>query len=188
MRSRNAGKTVTDVAWANARNWRTPPCVPVDFRQSSARPGDAGTNKQITKTGHSMKKILLALVLVSQSAIAKAEWVAVGRIDALGGGAVLYVDFFRTRINGHTFKMWSLMDFKNEQEIEGIKFMSSKFQKEFDCNKKRWRILSSSMFSKNMGNEEPVQSDNDPDEWKPAEAESLGKAEWGIACRKRPAD
>lgn len=112
-------------------------------------------------------------------------WVVVSRMNMSGGSATLYADLATIRNNGGIANMWSLIDFESEQEIEEIKFFSSKLNKEYDCKKGRWRIFSSSVFNKHMGEGQTVQSDNDPDEWRPVEPESPAKEEWKIACGKK---
>ena len=119
------------------------------------------------------------------AASAVTGWTVVSKMSMSGGNAILYADLATIQNKDSVARMGSLVDFESEQETQGVRFLSSKLNKEYDCKKEQWRIFSSSVFSKNMGGGQIVQSDNDPDEWKPVEHGSLAKTEWEIACGKK---
>ena len=113
------------------------------------------------------------------------QWKAIAIINAFNGGATLYINLSAIQHHGNNMEMPVLMDFNNAQEAAGVTFRSSELRKEYDCKNGRWRILASSVFDQNMGAGQTVQTDNEPDEWKPAEPGSPAKTEWNRACTSR---
>lgn len=138
-----------------------------------------------TKTGaYVCKQEIVGQAKHAESATKAVAWTPLGKINAFGGGATLYVDKSSVRTDAGNADMWVLVDFRNAQEVAGVRFLSSEFRKEYDCKNGQWRILSSSMLDKNMGAGQTVQSDAEPDEWKNAEPGSMAKTEWDVACQK----
>ena len=98
-----------------------------------------------------MNKLLLTLTLALLSTNAMATWTRVGRSDELGGGGVtVYVDYDTIQKSGNKVKMWTLKDYKAEQETGGVKYLSFKIQKEFNCDDGQNRYLTHLVFSGNM--------------------------------------
>ena len=80
--------------------------------------------------------------------------------------------------------MWSLGDFKAAKEFGGIEFLSSKYQKEYDCKQEQARMLAFMLFSSNMGEGQVVYSNSDPDNWEPISPGSVSQTLLETACEK----
>ena len=78
-----------------------------------------------------MKGILLASIIAVATNAVMANWSLVDESD--DGSVIIYSDFTTIQITGDKIKMWSLGDFKAVKETNGVKFLSSKYQKEYDC-------------------------------------------------------
>jgi hypothetical protein len=141
----------------------------------------------LTKTGAYVcqKEITAASNKSENSRFGATRWKAIGKTDAFDGGATIYVDRAAIQHHGDNTDMWTLMDFRNVQEMAGLKFRSSKFRKEYNCKQGQWKILMSAMLEKNMGKGRVVQSDAEPEEWKKVEPGSIAEDEWGWACKHK---
>lgn len=129
-----------------------------------------------------MKKILLTLILALIAHAVMAGWSLVD--ESADGSTIIYVDFDTIQKTEDNIKMWSLGDFKTVKEFSGIEFLSSKYQKEYDCKQEQARMLAFTLFSANMGEGQVVYSNSDPDEWEPVIPGSVAKTLWEIACGK----
>ncbi|MDV6345256.1 surface-adhesin E family protein [Nitrosomonas sp. Is37] len=127
-----------------------------------------------------MKKILLALIIALTANTVMAGWSLVD--ESADGSVTIYADFDTIQKTGDKIKMWSLGDFKAEKETGGVKFLSSKYQKEYNCKLGLVRMLSFTLFSSNMGEGKIVHSDNEPDKWAPVSGGRIGETLWRIAC------
>lgn len=110
-----------------------------------------------------------------------AGWVEVGGTD----NAIVYANPTTIRKVGSRVKMWDMTDLKSAQGDEGERYLSSKSQIEYDCKEERTRMLAFSTHSENMGGGKTVQTDADPDKWKPVAPGSIGETLWKFACKKR---
>ena len=133
-----------------------------------------------------MKKLLLTLLLVVVSSSAIAEWVKTG--DTNTGTAVdftHYSDIATIRASGNKAKMWVLRDFNTVQEIVGVRFLSTKYQYEFDCKEERTRYPYIIWYSKNMGEGAiPFRDDNPKAKWSPIVPGSVDASLLEVACGK----
>jgi hypothetical protein len=128
--------------------------------------------------GAAMRKAILMLLLAVASSSALAAWVEVDTSKA----DVLYADPATIRKVGKRAKMWSLIDFKTIQSGQGIRFMSSKTQYEYNCKAERGRVLFFSWHAGNMGRGEIVYSDDEPGKWGPLPPGSRTEMLWEVAC------
>ena len=138
-----------------------------------------------------------AAVLAKQAAEAKvarlrAEWIMVGENKILGLTAYADPDTEtapkngkKEKKNGDKLKMWKIYDYKTAQKASGYKFMSAKFQNEYDCKEEKIRFLANTTFSENMGVGEVVFTNTDAGKWLPASPGSIDEAMWKFACRKK---
>jgi hypothetical protein len=131
-----------------------------------------------------MYKILITLMPAFIANAVMADWSLVDK--SADGSAAIYIDIDTTQKTEDKVKMWSLGDFKTVKEFSEIQFLSSKYQKEYDCKQERARMLAFTLFSSNMGEGQVVYSNSDPDEWEPVASESVAKTLWEIACGKLP--
>lgn len=109
-----------------------------------------------------------------------AQRTLVGRDKAKG----VFIDLTSIHRAGDTVKMWSMSDFKIEQEIDGEKFLSEKMQHAANCKEEQITSLAMSVFWENMGNGTVVFSDNVPLRWVSASPGSFGEILLRIACGK----
>lgn len=131
-----------------------------------------------------MKKMLLTSILALITHTVMADWSLVD--ENTDGSVTIYTDFGTIQKTENKVKMWSLGDFKTVKEFSGIEFLSSKYQKEYDCKQEQTRMLAFTLFSANMGEGQVVYSNGDPDEWEPVIPGSVAKTLWEIACGKLP--
>ncbi len=123
---------------------------------------------------------IMLLAVVSNNVFA--EWVVLGGNDEF----TTYVDSTTMRKTGNLVKMWNLKDFKASVAESGYAFLSSKEQREYDCQEEMTQLLSLVKYSGNMGNGGVVFSGS------PASPKrisvvpgSAGEAEWQFACGKK---
>lgn len=107
-----------------------------------------------------------------------AQWTSVGRDNVKG----VFIDLTSIHRAGDTVKIWSLSDFKVEQEIDGEKFLSEKMHHAAHCKEKQITPLAMSVFTENMGNGTVVFSDNIPHRWVSVAPGSFGEIILKIAC------
>ncbi len=96
-----------------------------------------------------MKKMLLTSILALIAHTVMADWSLVD--ENTDGSVTIYTDFGTIQKTENKVKMWSLGDFKTVKEFSGIEFLSSKYQKEYDCKQEQMRMLAFTLFSANMG-------------------------------------
>ena len=119
----------------------------------------------------------------------RAEWIMVGENKILGLTAYADPDTEtapkNAKKNGDKLKMWKIYDYKTTQEASGYKFMSAKFQNEYDCKEEKIRLLVNTTFSGNMGVGEVVFASNDAEKWQSVRPGSTDEAMWKFACRNK---
>jgi surface-adhesin protein E len=125
---------------------------------------------------------LLITLLVLSSGPAYAEWVEIAATDY---GITVYVDPDTIRHEGNLVKMWELFDHKTTQTIGVGLFMSLKDQREYDCTKERFRVVTFTQFSGNMGSGKLGYSNSDETKWIPVAPQSLIHTLWKFACSKQ---
>jgi surface-adhesin protein E len=130
-----------------------------------------------------MKRLFLIALLILSSGPVYAEWVEIVATDY---GMTVYVDPDTIRHEGDLVKMWELFDFKTTQNIGLGLFMSRKYQSEYDCTKERYRVLTFTQFSGNMGSGKLGYSNSDGSNWDPVVAqENVNQTLWKFACGKK---
>ena len=129
-----------------------------------------------------MKRLLLTTLLLLSSGPAYAEWVEIAATDY---GMTVYVDPDTIRHEGNLVKMWELFDHKTTQTIGVGLFMSLKDQREYDCTKERFRVVTFTQFSGNMGSGKLGYSNSDETKWIPVAPQSLIHTLWKFACSKQ---
>jgi starvation-inducible outer membrane lipoprotein len=130
----------------------------------------------------------------------EANWVAVQRDYISPGIQTLYVDPDRISRDGNLVTVRQLIDYKmmqgtgaviNPYRFGGIYryqlvphgFFSTITQKQFDCAKKRVRLLAFTEFSHHMGTGRRNNGLVDQDQWLPVEPDTVHHAVWEMACR-----
>jgi hypothetical protein len=130
-----------------------------------------------------MRKAIVMMLLAVVSSSAAAEWVSLGTTD---NGTTVYVDPATIRRSGGMVEILSLFDLKTaELTPQGWRYTSQKSQQEYDCKEKRWRVLSFSQHSGNMGGGISVYVDSNPGNWLPVAPGSEGRLLWERTCGKQ---
>lgn len=128
-----------------------------------------------------MYKAILILLLFVVSNNAFAEWAKVGNSNAV----TIYAHpatIHKTTTN--KIKMWSLYDYNTAQDPSSSRpYMSMKFHDEYDCKKKRSRILYSVTHSGNMGGGRSLYSRRHDMIWAPIPTGGIFHNLWKFACR-----
>ena len=129
-----------------------------------------------------MKRSGLSAVLVLASFTAAAEWVSFGSTAAFTN----YVDPAGIHRSGNIVTMWTLIDFKAAENIDGKAVMSMKMQREYDCKKDLSRDLSLSFHTGQMGGGELAGSKLFADNpWVASPPDNSDEAFWKYACGKK---
>lgn len=132
-----------------------------------------------------MRKVILMLLLAMLASNARAGWVTIGENKILAFTAYADPNIEASIKNGDKVKMWKMYDYKSAQEASGYKFLSTKFQNEYDCRGAQSRILANTTYAVNMGAGEAVFTQSDIDNWQPVIPDSLDEAMWKFACKKK---
>ena len=118
-------------------------------------------------------------VLLSTNAIA--EWTPVGTGDYIASS---YADPATIQRNGAMAKMSGMYDFKRQDFTpEGKGLYSTVVLREYDCDRRRVRLLSSIDFAGQMGAGAAVDTSARVGRWEDIVAGALDESFWNIACR-----
>ena len=104
-----------------------------------------------------MRIILMALALLAATP-ARAEWTEVGRTAI----SVFYLDYKTVRKDGNLRSAWELHDL-TRRGPEGE--LSVRLLHEYDCHKKRSRLLTYSDYSGSMATGEILKTESDSERW-----------------------
>lgn len=131
-----------------------------------------------------MKRVLLALLLLTVTSTVCAEWVKLGSTDI----AIIYGDSTTIRRSGSMVKMWHVIDNHVAMSlpamgINGIK--SAKLQGEYNCHEERVRVLYATQHSDNMGRGAPIFVVTEPAKWVPVSPGSVEEVLLKFACGKK---
>lgn len=128
------------------------------------------------------KQMGFALALVLASGAASAEWTRISSSKT----TVAYVDTSTIRKAGKTTKSWALMDHKVPQLfIDQQRFLSIKYQSEFDCEEDKERTLFFAMYDGNMGAGEVLWSGAPPDtRWMPVPPGTINWDTLKVVCKR----
>lgn len=125
-----------------------------------------------------MRTILLALILVTYALEALAQWTPVGTSSI----ADSYADRSTIRRSGNLVKMWDMTDYKRQQTIGRIKYLSTKTFQEYDCKQVRVRPLRGIFYSGQMGRGEVLYQIDLKEPWMDVAPETLAMAVGRVAC------
>lgn len=120
---------------------------------------------------------LLSLVVFSPTSHAK--WVDIGDSHLM----TYYVDMANIRRDGNMAKVWTLINFKSVQFIQGKPYLSSKEQYQVNCKEEISKHLYSATFKNQMGTGDVVDTFTYRDtQWEPAPPDSIRAIMGEIAC------
>ena len=128
-----------------------------------------------------MKQLTLVLLFLA-TANAWADWTLVGEGEIKEGRLTVYADLETISRADDYAKIWGLLDFVPKLLKGKGEYSSIKFQEEFDCSQRRFRVLSLDWYSDNMSRGEPIASASVGSEWKPVSPGSVDEAVWEAAC------
>lgn len=161
------------------------------------RTAEVGAARLVIEQKTKVKTGKQAIALAKQTkevevARLRAEWVMVGENKILALSAYANPNIEATlnkeknkNKNGDKVKMWRMYDYKATQEASGYKFISAKFQDEYDCKEEQIRFLVNTTFSGNMGGGEVIFTNTDAGKWQPVISHSLDESMWKFACGKK---
>lgn len=111
---------------------------------------------------------------------AHADWVQV----VSSGDTTVYSDVSGRQRQGDLVKMWSMTDYKQPQAFKKIAINSDKSLDEYDCTKRRLRVLSTEAYSSRMGRGNVVHRDSSKSPWIPISSGNGSETLWNIACTR----
>jgi hypothetical protein len=127
-----------------------------------------------------VRSVFSIVVLAMLSGSALADWTAVGLADEIYAA---YADTGSIRRSGGSVTMYGLYDFRRQDFTpEGHGLYSTVVLREYDCEARRVRLLSSIDFSGHMGEGAPASSSHAPRRWEPIHPGGIDEAYWGVAC------
>ncbi len=119
-------------------------------------------------------------LLLLASGAAAAEWTALGRADEIYAA---FADKASIRRNGSVVTMYGLYDFRRQDFTpEGRGLYSTTVLREYDCDGRRVRLLSSIDFSGHMGEGSAVSTSKRLGRWEPIVSGGVDEAYWDVAC------
>ncbi len=127
-----------------------------------------------------MEKLLFTLMLVIVSSSAAADWESVADVD---GDTCYYADPDTIRKSGNMAKMWVMEDYKIAEKLD---VLSARHKEEFDCNKKQYRRLFTSLHTGHMGRGETLFILNERGDWHTSYPDSIAARVLKFACSFRP--
>ena len=130
-----------------------------------------------------MKHLTLVLLFLA-TANAWGEWTRVGEVE-IKERLTVYADAASMSRSGDIVSMWGMYDFSAPKLLRGKgEYRSIKFQNQFDCSQRRFRVLSVSWYAANMGSGEPIYSGNVGRQWTPASSGGADDGLWEAACKQ----
>ena len=129
------------------------------------------------------RRILFVLATLLLAGGAQAEWILLGRNDAIR----FYLDQKSIVKNGDFTQILQLMDFTSAQWVDAQTVVGSlKILVEYDCAKPRSRALASEAYSEQMGDGRLVSKEQFPDpKWDPVEPATTPDKIRQIACARK---
>lgn len=125
----------------------------------------------------------VACLLALLSGGALADWTAVGRANEIYAA---YADAATIRRTGGVVSMQGLYDFRRQDYTpDGRALYSTAVLREYDCEQRRVRLVSSVDLAGHMGKGEAVSTSNTPRRWEAVIAGGIDDAFWQFACSAR---
>jgi hypothetical protein len=129
-----------------------------------------------------MRRLAAALLALLPGA-ALGDWTAVGRSNEIYAA---YADTATIRRAGGVATMHGLYDFRRQDFTpEGRGLYSTAVLREYDCEGRRVRLMSSVDFAGHMGQGAAVSSSSAPRRWEAVAEGGIDDAFWQIACSAR---
>jgi hypothetical protein len=130
----------------------------------------------VTRSIHGI--LSASLFLVSGAVLA--DWTKIAPDNDIYSA---FADTATIRRNGSLVRMQGLYDFRRQDFTpEGRGLHSTAVLREYDCEGRRVRLLSSIDFSGRMGAGAPVSTSSTPRRWEAVAAGGIDEAYWQVAC------
>jgi hypothetical protein len=94
-----------------------------------------------------MSKTVLMLMLAVVSSNAMAEWIEISSSEY----TTEYIDPSTRRQNGNMVKLWNMTNYKKAVVYKGRTILSSKVQREYNCDEKSSQIMKEIDYSDSLG-------------------------------------
>jgi len=130
-----------------------------------------------------LEKVACGVPLAIKNGSVLADWIQVDDVE----NAAIYVDRATIRKTGDMATMWELFDYKTAKRASDSEepYLSLKIDNEYDCNRKRTRVLYYTMHSGKRGEGKMVFLGFAPIiEWELIPTGSTSEFIWEIACNK----
>jgi len=114
---------------------------------------------------------------------AAVQWTLLGSTVA-NGGMDIYVAPETIRRSGDKARMLGLFDFRTRQVIEGKPFFSARNEYEYDCARRRARMIGTTGFAGRMGKGAVVETSNDVFPWEAVRSSGPDYEHWKVACKR----
>ena len=112
---------------------------------------------------------------------ATAGWLQIGQTAIYEA----YADPTTIRRVGSIVKIWTSLEFRVQQQLDGRRYYSIRSLSEFDCKEETVRLLSSSFYATRMGGGEIVSSFHGVRDWRPVLPESIDLELWKFVCARK---
>ena len=125
-------------------------------------------------------RAISSVLLAAGGGAALADWTPVGRANEIYAA---YADTATIRRAGSVVSMQGLYDFRRQDYTpDGRALYSTAVLREYDCEQRRVRLMSSVDLSGHMGAGEAVSTSSTPRRWEAVVAGGIDDAFWQIAC------
>lgn len=129
-----------------------------------------------------MNRILFSLIIALSAMAAEAEWGLLGRNEEMR----VFVDRAPGTAETGIARLWQLYDYTNARWVGPQVIYSVKNLAEYDCIRRRARVISGVGYSEQMAAGKQVGAEDNPNaEWEEVLPESTTEQFWKMACDKR---
>lgn len=128
-----------------------------------------------------MKRAAFALLSLCLAATAFAQWRQLGRNEDVR----IFLNDREVQREGDRARMWQLYDYVAAQWMGAQVILSMKHLVEYDCARRKSRVISAIAYSDPLAEGRVVASENAPDaEWQDVPPGGSPEKIWQIACGK----
>lgn len=130
-----------------------------------------------------MPRAIWIVLLAMVSGNAMADWIKVNENSEF----TTYGNRATISTKGHVASMWSMYDFQTVQTLlsDSANYNSTQQLSSYDCRDEKTKMLTSTLYSKRMGEGRVVHRYKLQFEWQALKATSATEALWKLACGKK---
>lgn len=138
----------------------------------------AGITRTLSVAAYlNMKHLLFALLLLTLATAAWAEWVKFGEDSNY---ASYYYDPDTIEKDGRIVRVWEIQDLVKPERLGDL---SRRMRNEYDCDEKRYRILSGAAYSEQMAGGRTLLSRDVPGKWQLTTPETYHEELIALLCK-----